>query len=196
MARKKTKSAAILRTTLVSEPQQVQWHTERTYKLIIKGCFKKECAITSIRKPREYQISSDELHDGLRRLFQRPERPACLLVDFSSVPATAGGYAHRCDDLCRELHHRIDQIGSGIDGLLDIMIVVSDIKEFCGSVRLEERLIPSCRKSDIGLIIIALLPELRVRIMYDSGRLNSNINVNLMNITQEASTQSTLHCWV
>lgn len=187
MTKKESKSAAILRTTLVSEPQQVQWHTERTYKLILKGCFKKEFAVTTTRKPREYQISSDELRDRLRRLLQLSERPACLLVDFSSVPATAGGYAHRCDDLCYDLHHRIDQIGSDISGRLDIIIVVSDIKEFCGSVRLEERLIPSCRNSDIGLIIIALLPVLRVRIMHDSGRLNSNIDVNLRNITQEAS---------
>lgn len=187
MAEKESKQAFIFRTKLVSKPQQVPWHTESTYRLIIKKCFKSDFVVTTIRNPREYRISSDELHDKMKRLFQRVKRSPCLLIDFSSVPVTADGYAHRCDDLCRDLQNRIDQINPRVAESLDIIIIASDVKEFCGSVRLEDRLIPSCRDREIGLVVIALTPEPQVRMLHNSGRFASNIDVNISNIVQEKS---------
>jgi len=188
MASKKSKSAVILRAELVDEPREL-WCTERTYKLILEGCIKKGVIDDTVRKPQEYKISSDDLHNKLRRIlqYQQDKQAICLLIDFSSIPSTMGGYDHRCDDLCIALEQRINQIKSAKPDnavLLDIIIVVSDLAEFSGSVLLKERLVQCCINNNIGLVLVTFSPEPQVVIRHDSGRLNNNINTNLTKIGQ------------
>lgn len=163
----------VVRITLGDDARE-RWCTIDIYGRIASACLgKPEKAFAGHDKPHECSLLSDAFHDYLRAMFGRNKRnrPLLVVIDFSSVPSTAEWYSDYCDDLCREVQHRLDRLRNNLPHTIDFIIVVSDLDEFLKSVTLRERLVKSCEDKNVGLVIAEVSTTLRGTVKHASARI-------------------------
>ena len=167
-------AATVLRITLGEEPIG-QWCTTETYGQLILTCLSNhQAAYGSHDSPIECSLISDSFSVKLKDLFRREKkrRTSFLVVDFSSIASTTERYSYYCDYLCVDLQHGIERLPKASSGILDLLLIVSDLDEFLNSVTLRQLLEKSCVEKGVGLIVVQMMPTPRAEMVFRSERLD------------------------
>lgn len=114
----------------------------------------------------QLELSGEQIRTALGSLEKDLEKHQCLIIDFSNENATVRNY----DKLCWHLHEKLEELELKEDNKLDIIIVVSKLGEFISSLILIQRLVESCKARKVGLIVVAVTPEVKAITLNDSGR--------------------------
>lgn len=166
MPRLKSTQAKLIRVKLPGSAKG-SYFDIHTLRVLLSNCFKEKYICPLSTRFSETTIAPRELRGKLGQMFRKNVAgPRCLLVDFSSEGPTI----HHYDTLCWHISEKMDEIKLEPSQTLDVLIVVSDISEFFGSVALDRRLIPSCKAKGVGLLVAAITPEPQAQVCYDAGR--------------------------
>lgn len=179
---------------VISEEPTGRWCTEDTYNQLISTCLLDSSKIT-LDIPSECRLS-DELTEQLKYFFlnDNESTSTTLILDFTSFNPNDRKYGQYCDLLCSSLNQRLAFSAKRLDihsVPFDILIIVSGFDDFLNTVAYKEILIKTCKENKVGLIIIQIAPEIHLKIISSSERLDPSCTRNIDRFNYPALSDET-----
>lgn len=156
--------AKVLRLRLPKAEEQSPPNID--FPSLLDNCFDETNKFHTQPSYEQLELSDEQIRTALGSLEKDIEKHQCLIIDFSNENATVRNY----DKLCWHLYEKLEELELRESHKLDIIIAVSKLGEFISSVILIQRLVESCKSRRVGLIVVAVTPEVKAITLNDSGR--------------------------
>lgn len=157
----------IARVLKLSLPQiEDQSHPNIDFQSLLDNCFDETNKCHILHLCEQLELSGEQIRSALESLKNDIDKHQCLIIDFSNQNATVRHY----DKLCWHVYEKLEELELKVGHKLDIIIAVSKLGEFISSLILTQRLVESCKSRGVGLIIVAVTPEVKAITLNNSGR--------------------------